>query len=87
LLWWVEEGTIGLIFLISIYLGILFDSFKLDFGAKYSLISTLSILFFTSLMNCPLQGAGISEFFGVLIGTLLSFNKEVWFENRGPHER
>ena len=83
LLWWVEEGTIGLIFLISIYLGILFDSFKLDFGAKYSLISTLSILFFTSLMNCPLQGAGISEFFGVLIGTLLSFNKEVWFENKG----
>ena len=72
-LWWVEEGTVGVLSLLAIYLGIFKDSFRLEDRAKYSLISVFCVLFFTSLMNCPLQGAGISEFFCLVIGSLLVF--------------
>ncbi len=75
LLWWVEGGTIGFIFLLAIYLSIIRDSLSLENPAKFALISLMAVLTFTSLMNCPLQGAGISEFFCVAIGTLLVFRK------------
>ena len=71
LLWWVEEGTVGFLLLVAIYVSILRDAYKLEPRAKNALISTLNVLFFTSLMNCPLQGAGISEFFCLIIGALM----------------
>ena len=71
LLWWVEEGSVGFILLVAIYVSILLDAYKLELRAKYALISTLNVLFFTSLMNCPLQGAGISEFFCLIIGAMM----------------
>jgi O-antigen ligase len=73
LLWWVEEGTIGLFSLIAIYFGIFKDAFKLVAPSNYSLLSVISVLFFTSLMNCPLQGAGLGEFFCLIIGILMVF--------------
>ena len=71
LLWWVEEGTVGFLLLVAIYVSILRDAYKLEPRAKNALISTLNVLLFTSLMNCPLQGAGISEFFCLIIGALM----------------
>ena len=76
LLWWVEEGVVGFLFLIAIYLSILRDSCNLENPAKFALVSLMAVLTFTSLMNCPLQGAGISEFFCVAIGALLVFQKK-----------
>ena len=80
LLWWVEGGSIGFLLLISIYIGIFRDASRLEERAKYSIISVTAVLFFTSLMNCPLQGAGISEFFCLMIGVLLVFMAD---ENAG----
>jgi O-antigen ligase len=76
LLWWVEEGTIGFLFLLSIFFSILKDAMNLQPIAKNALIAVWAVLFFTSLMNCPLQGAGISEFFCVIIGVLLTFKSK-----------
>jgi O-antigen ligase len=73
LLWWVEEGSIGFILLLCIYISIFWDALKLKIEARNALICTGCVLFFTSLMNAPLQGAGISEFFCVIIGLLLVF--------------
>jgi len=73
LLWWVEGGTIGFVFLLAIYISVWRDALHLDRRARNALISLLAVLFFCSLMNCPLQGAGISEFFCLAIGTLLVF--------------
>lgn len=73
LLWWVEGGLLGLILLLSVYAAIYFDALRLETKAKQALITILGVLFFTSLMNCPLQGAGMSEFFSVIIATLMSF--------------
>jgi len=75
LLWWVEGGVIGFVLLLCIYVSIYLDSLCLENKARYSLITVLGILFFTSLMNCPLQGAGMSEFFCVIIGGLMAFSK------------
>lgn len=75
-LWWVEEGTIGFIFLLAFFFSILRDSYNLDTRAKYTLISVTFVLLFTCLMNCTLQGAGISEFFCVVIGILLLFQNK-----------
>jgi len=75
LLWWVEEGTIGFLLLLGVYISIFRDAYKLEPRAKCALITTLNVLFFTSLMNCPLQGAGISEFFCLIVGALMAFNR------------
>ena len=75
LLWWVEEGTVGFLLLFAVYASIFRDALKLQPRAKSALIGALNVLFFTSLMNCPLQGAGISEFFCLIVGALMAFKR------------
>jgi O-antigen ligase len=76
LLWWVEEGTVGLILLLTIFFSIYKDSLNLQARSKHALLTILIVLFFVSFMNCPLQGAGISEFFSLIIGLLITFKAE-----------
>jgi O-antigen ligase len=75
LLWFVEGGVIAFILLINLYHAILRDSNKLELRARKTLRSVLIILLITSMMNCPLHGAGMSEFFGLIIALMLSFVK------------
>lgn len=72
-LWWVEGGTVGLLFLLTIFVAIYLDAITLQVQAKQALITILTVLLFTSLMNCPLQGAGMSEFFTFIMATLMAF--------------
>jgi O-antigen ligase len=74
-LWWVEGGAVGLMLLLGFFGSIIFDSLKLECRAKKSLLTVLTVLIFTCLMNCPLQDAGISEFFAVLITSLMCLRK------------
>ena len=76
LLWFVEGGVFAFILLLNFYHSILRDSWKLSFGAKKTLHSILIILIITSMMNCPLHGAGMSEFFCLIIAIMMSFTKK-----------
>jgi len=71
LLWLVEAGTIGLVFLIGIFFSLYRDALLLTKMASRALISTTSIAALMSLMNCPFFGVGMGEFFMVMMGSLL----------------
>ncbi len=73
LLWFVEGGIIAFLLLVNIFHSIIRDSSQLSTEAKKSLYSIVIILTITSMMNCPLHGAGMSEFFCIIIALLLSF--------------
>ena len=80
LLWGVEGGGVALVLLISIY----YSVFKISLTRinEYSnlLRSVVLILFFVSFMNCPLHGAVLSEFFCLVVATLLSKLNELDLE-------
>ena len=71
LLWLVEAGTIGLAFLIGIFLALFRDAQYLTVMASRALISTTAIAALMGLMNCPFFGVGMGEFFMVMMGSLL----------------
>ena len=75
LLWFVEGGVVAFILLVNLFYSILRDSLQLSFSAKKTLRSILIILLITSMMNCPLHGAGMSEFFCLIIALMMSFTK------------
>ena len=70
-LWWVEGGTIALFCLIGIFAAIYRDALTLEEPAGRALITVLAVLCVVSLMNCPLEGAGMSEYFCFVIAILL----------------
>lgn len=70
-LWWVEGGTVGLLCLLGIFAAIYKDSLALEESAGRALITVLAVLCAVSLMNCPLEGAGMSEYFCFVIAALL----------------
>ena len=70
-LWWVEGGTIALLCLLGIFAAIYKDAVALEEPAGRALITVLAVLCVVSLMNCPLEGAGIAEYFCFVIATLL----------------
>ncbi len=68
LLWGVEGGVIALVLLIGFYISVYKDANNIqEEAASRSLKITLCILFVTSIANCPLHGAGMSEFFCIII--------------------
>ena len=76
LLWWVEAGGLGLLFLIAIFLSLYRDALKLDQQESRALICVTSMAAVMSLFNCPFYGVGMGEFFMVLFGTLLATGKD-----------
>jgi O-antigen ligase len=72
LLWMVEGGAVGLLFLLGIFVVIYRDSKQLDPAASQALQATLAITFLMSMMNCPLFGAGMGEFIFLIMGALLA---------------
>ncbi len=75
LLWAVEGGLIGLVFLLAIFAAIYRDSRQLDSSAQQALRATLAITILMGMMNCPLFGAGMGEFILLMMGTLLATNQ------------
>ena len=75
LLWFTEGGVVAFILLLNFYHSILRDSSMLSVRAKNTLHSIFIILLITSMMNCPLHGAGMSEFFCLIIALMMSFTK------------
>jgi O-antigen ligase len=75
LLWLVEAGLIGFIFLIGIFIALYRDALHLSEMASRALISTTAIAALMGLMNCPFFGVGMGEFFIVMMGSLLLFKK------------
>lgn len=76
LLWWVEVGGVGLLFLIAIFISMYRDALKLDQQESRALICVTSLAAVMSLFNCPFYGVGMGEFFMVLFGTLLATGKD-----------
>ncbi len=74
LLWLVEGGGIGFVLLCSIFFAIYRDATRLAMAESQTLMATLAIAITVNLMNCALFGAGIGEFFFVLMAALLVSN-------------
>jgi O-antigen ligase len=72
LLWAVEGGLIGLALLLAIFAALYRDAGRLQTPAQQALKATLAISFLMSMMNCPFFGAGMGEFFFVMMGALLA---------------
>jgi O-antigen ligase len=72
LLWAVEGGSIGLMLLVLFYLLIFRISLYSASESSLLIRSVVLILFLVSFMNCPLHGAGLSEFFCLIIAVSLS---------------
>ena len=77
LLWWVEAGGVGLLFLIAIFMSMYRDALKLDQQESRALICVTLLAAVMSLFNCPFYGVGMGEFFMVLFGTLLATGKDL----------
>lgn len=75
LLWWVEAGIIGLLFMLSIFISLYRDLRMLDQKESRALICITSLAVVMSLFNCPFYGIGMGEFFMILFGTLLATGK------------
>jgi O-antigen ligase len=75
LLWWVEFGGVGLLFLLTFFISIYKDSQLLYLKESRALICITSLAIVMSLFNCPFYGVGMGEFFMILFGTLLATGK------------
>ena len=75
LLWWVEAGCVGLIFLLSIFISLCRDARNLSKQEFRALICITALAAVMSLFNCPFYGVGMGEFFIVLFGSLLATGK------------
>ena len=76
LLWWVEFGGVGLLFLLAFFISIYRDSQLLNLKESRSLICITSLAIVMSLFNCPFYGVGMGEFFMILFGALLATGKD-----------
>ena len=76
LLWWVESGGVGLLFLLAIFISIYRDSQLLNLKESRALVCITSLAIVMSLFNCPFYGVGMGEFFMILFGTLLATGKD-----------
>lgn len=71
LFWWVEGGALGLILLLGIFGALFRDSVRLNPPANWVLQCTTAIAATMALFNCPFFGAGMGEFFLVMMAALL----------------
>jgi O-antigen ligase len=71
LLWFVEGGIVAFFMLIIIYMSVVIDALRLPKKTQKSLLTIIIILALIGLLNCPLHGAGMSEYFCLLIALLL----------------
>jgi hypothetical protein len=63
--------VLGFALLLSIFGALFKDSASLSPPAKWSLVCTTAIAAAMSLTNCPFFGAGMGEFFLVMMAALL----------------
>jgi O-antigen ligase len=75
LLWWVDSGLVGVLLLLSFFFALIDESRRLTAHASSALISTTAIAFVMGMMNCPLFGVGIGEYFLLIMAALLLFRK------------
>jgi O-antigen ligase len=71
LFWWVEGGILGIALLLGIFGALLKDSNSLSPPANWSLVCTTAIAAAMALANCPFFGAGMGEFFLIMMAALL----------------
>jgi O-antigen ligase len=75
LLWWVDAGLVGVVFLLSFFAALLYEARGLATQASETLVTTTAIAFVMGLMNCPMFGVGTGEFFLLIMAALLLFKK------------
>ncbi len=75
LLWWVEAGVVGLIFMGLIFVAMWRDARRLEEPAQSAMQATWAITLMVSLFNCPFYGAGMGEFFLIIFACLLALGK------------
>lgn len=72
LLWAVEAGLVGLLALLAIFWALWRDARDLPRPASHALWVVTGVSLGISMMNCPFFGAGLGEYFGLLMGVLLA---------------
>jgi O-antigen ligase len=72
LFWWVEGGILGITLLLTIFGSLIKDSKKLSPPSNWALVCTTAIAATMALANCPFFGAGMSEYFLVMMAALLN---------------
>ena len=75
LLWWIDAGLVGLLLLFSFFAALLYDARQLQPSAAAALVTTTAIAFVMGMMNCPLFGVGMGEYFLLIMAALLLFRK------------
>ena len=75
LLWWVEAGLIGFIFMLLTFWALWRDARLLKEPAQSAMQATWAITLMVSLFNCPFYGAGMGEFFLLIFACLLALGK------------
>ena len=71
LLWAVEGGLVGLLFLLGIFAALYKDALTTEPESKRFMLVAVTIAAVMSFMNCPFFGVGLGEFFVVIYGCLL----------------
>ena len=75
LLWWIDAGLVGLLLLFSFFAALLYDARQLQPSAAAALVTITAIAFVMGMMNCPLFGVGMGEYFLLIMAALLLFRK------------
>ena len=75
LLWWVESGLVGFIFMAMIFGSMWRDARLLKEPAQSAMQATWAITLMVSLFNCPFFGAGMGEFFLIIFACLMALGK------------
>ena len=71
LFWWVEGGILGITLLLSFFGALIKDAGNINHPSGWALVCTTAVAATMALANCPFFGAGMSEFFLVMMAALL----------------
>jgi len=85
LLWFVESGLIGLLLMIALFVGYFKDAQLLPKRPKQAMLSVTWIALMVSMFNCPFYGAGMGEFFILLLACMVALGQSQTIEQpAGP---
>jgi len=75
LLWFVESGLIGLLLMVALFISFFKDAQLLSKRPKEAMLSVTWIALMVSMFNCPFYGAGMGEFFILLLACMVALGR------------
>jgi heptosyltransferase-2 len=71
LLWFVESGLIGLLLMVTLFISFFKDAQSLSKRSRETMLSVTWIALMVSMFNCPFYGAGMGEFFLLILACMV----------------